>query len=97
MAAVGMGTGAAYDYPSEIVVPMDCRSAAQIASALPAAGTRSAQVAALVDPKKCDAPAFLFAEGDSEFYRAKCQDGTSTMFKCGTSSCGALSVSRDEK
>ncbi|MBK7727992.1 MAG: hypothetical protein IPJ33_05660 [Gammaproteobacteria bacterium] len=32
-AGVDMGTGAAYDYPTEIIVPLDCRSEAEIAEA----------------------------------------------------------------
>jgi hypothetical protein len=94
-AAVDVGTGAAYDYPSEIIVPMDCRTAAQVAAAPQSVGTRSAQVSALVDSSKCNSPEFLFADGESEVYRARCHDGTSTMFKCSSSSCGALSVSRE--
>ena len=95
-AAVDIGTGAAYEYPSEVVIPMDCRTEAQAH----AAGDQSGQFAgkaasSILKPGACAPPALLFSDGGIEYYRATCKDGTTTTVKCDADKCTALSVTRD--
>lgn len=80
-AGVDMATGAAYDYPSEIISPLDCRNESQIASAQ-AAGHYDQQALALVDTARCDVPTFAGLDGNEEIYRSKCVDDTVGVISC---------------
>ncbi len=91
-AGVDMGTGAAYDYPTEIIVPLDCRSEAEIAEA-PTTGKYTDAAAKLVDVDKCEKPQFVFMDGTDEIYKARCEDGRTGVLKCGPSNCIPLNVS----
>jgi hypothetical protein len=90
--AVDMGTGAAYDYPSEIIVPLDCRTAADVAAA-PHSGTHAAAAAKLIDSSKCEAPQFAFMDGSDEIYKSRCDDGRTGVIKCGSAGCVPLNIS----
>jgi hypothetical protein len=90
-AAVDMGTGAAYDYPSVIVVPLDCRSTEEIAAA-PKSGTYAANAAKLVDLEVCQFPEFVLKDQDGEVYKSRCLDGEAGVIRCLQGVCEPLNV-----
>lgn len=92
-AGVDMATGAAYDYPSEIINPLDCRSEAEIALAV-TSGSYDAQALAMVDPEVCNAPVFAMKNGNEEIYKSECDDGTIGVIGCLADTCRPLNVSR---
>jgi len=91
-AGVDMGTGAAYDYPSEVIVPLDCRTGAEKAAA-PTSGSFGVQAAKLVDTTKCEQPQFAFMDSADEIYKSRCQDGKTGVIKCNSSGCAPLNIS----
>lgn len=91
-AGVDMGTGAAYDYPSEIIVPLDCRTESEVATA-PKSGVHGDAALKLVDTTKCEKPQFAFMDGADEIYKARCEDGRTGVIKCSASGCVPLNVS----
>lgn len=91
-AGVDMATGAAYDYPSEIINPLDCRTKEEIATALKS-GNYDYEVLKLVDLNLCDAPVFAMSEGTEEIYKSKCKDGTVGVISCSNSECHLINVS----
>ena len=91
-AGVDMATGAAYDYPSEIINPLDCRSETQIANA-PQTGHHDKEALALVDTSRCEAPGFVLLDGKEEIYRSQCLDGTVGVIACSNSQCRPVNVS----
>ena len=91
-AGVDMATGAAYDYPSEIISPLDCRSKSQIASA-PKSGNYDQKALALVNLSRCAAPTFVLLDGKEEIYRSQCLDGTVGVISCSNGECRPVNVS----
>lgn len=91
-AGVDMATGAAYDYPSEIINPLDCRSKSQIANA-PKTGHYDKEALALVDTSRCEVPGFVLLDGKEEIYRSQCLDGTVGVISCSNSQCRPVNVS----
>jgi hypothetical protein len=89
---VDMATGAAYDYPAEIINPLDCRSKAQIAKA-PTAGRYDDEALKLVDTDVCESPGFVFRDGNEDIYRSQCLDGTVGVISCGSGTCRPVNVS----
>lgn len=92
-AGVDMGTGAAYDYPSEIINPLDCRTKTEIADA-PKAGSYDKEALALVDTKVCEVPRFVVRDGEEEIYRSDCPDGEVGVITCANGSCHPANISR---
>ncbi|CAA0125326.1 Uncharacterised protein [Halioglobus japonicus] len=91
-AGVDMATGAAYDYPTEVISPLDCRSKAQIASA-PKTGNYDQEALALVDTGHCDVPKFAGLDGVEEIYISNCSDGTVGVISCTGEGCLPANVS----
>jgi hypothetical protein len=91
-AGVDMGTGAAYDYPSDIVVPLDCRDEVAKAAA-PTSGQFSAGAAKLIDSSKCESPQFAFMDGTDEIYKSRCEDGRTGVIRCTAGGCTPLNIS----
>lgn len=91
-AGVDMGTGAAYDYPSDIVVPLDCRDEIAKATA-PTSGKFSAGAAKLIDSTKCESPQFAFMDGSDEIYKSRCEDGRTGVIRCTAAGCTPLNIS----
>ena len=91
-AGVDMATGAAYDYPAEIIHPLDCRSEDQIAAA-PKQGLHDEQALALVDTAACEEPGFVFLNGAEEIYRSQCLDGKVGVIGCMHGTCRPLNIS----
>ena len=91
-AGVDMATGAAYDYPSEIINPLDCRTKAEVAKE-PKSGNYDKEALALVDTKKCEAPGFVFLDGEDEIYRSQCLDGKVGVIACSAGKCRPVNVS----
>lgn len=90
-AGVDMGTGAAYDYPGEIVSPLDCRTEAERASV--SGGTKYGAVAAkFVADAGCGAPQFAFADAADEIYKTECKDARTGLVKCGAEGCIPLNM-----
>lgn len=90
-AAVDMGTGAAYDYPPVIVVPLDCRSTEEIAAA-PTSGAYAADAAKLVDLEVCQFPEFVLKDQSGEVYKSRCLDGKVGVIRCLEGVCEPLNV-----
>jgi hypothetical protein len=91
-AGVDVATGAAYDYPSEIIHPLDCRSEAQLAAA-PTTGQHDKEALALVDTNSCEEPSFVFMDGENEIYRSQCLDGKVGVISCSDGACKPVNVS----
>jgi hypothetical protein len=91
-AGVDMGTGAAYDYPSQIINPLDCRSQSQIAEA-PKVGHYDKEALALVDTNVCQVPSFVFRDGEEEIYRSNCPDGEVGVITCSNGNCRPANIS----
>jgi hypothetical protein len=91
-AGVDMGTGAAYDYPSEIINPLDCRTTEQITAA-PKTGHYDKEALALVEPGTCGVPRFVVLDGEEEIYRSDCPDGNVGVITCSNSICRPANIS----
>ena len=94
-AGVDMATGAAYDYPAEIISPLDCRSVSEIAAA-PTSGRWDKEAATLVDLKACETPVFVMRDGDSDIYKSICTNGSAGVISCESGVCKPLNVSRKD-
>lgn len=94
-AGVDMATGAAYDYPAEIISPLDCRSESQIAAA-PTSGRWDKEAAALVNTEACETPVFATRDGNSDIYKSACKDGSVGVIGCEDGHCQPLNISRRE-
>jgi len=89
---VEMATGSAYEYPAEIINPLDCRTAQQVAET-PTVGHYDSEAAALVDTKACEVPRFAARDGDKEIYRTRCPDGKVGVITCSAGACLPVNIS----
>ena len=92
-AGVDIATGAAYDYPSQVIHPLDCRTPQQKAAA-PQSGQFDEKAKTLVDLDNCDAPSFVFVDGKDEIYRTRCLDGTVGVIACNEEECRPVNTSK---
>lgn len=90
-AIVDAGTGAAYDYPDEIVVPIDCRSPEELAAA-PKSGSYDAEAAKPVNLNVCEYPIYVLNDASGEIYKSRCQDGNVGVIRCNDGQCIPLNV-----
>ena len=91
-AGVDMATGAAFEYPSEVINPLDCRTPDQVAAA-PKSGRYDQAARALVDLQNCEEPKFVFRDGIRDVYKCICVDGTVGVIGCSEGKCQPLNVS----